>query len=165
MDADVLYGDAMIERQINSHHQNCLLLDHGFDPGDEPVKLCIRDGEILEFHKWLSADFDFCGVSVGFFKLTAEVAKKIIIQTELYLDQGRRHELYEEAIHDLLLTSPHATFAFEGITVTPWIEIDFAVDIERANTVVLPLILAEKEERAAAFMSIRGIDTIATQTL
>ena len=74
MDADVLYDEDMIRRLVHSSHQNCLLLDRGFDPGDEPVKLCIRDGEIIEFRKWLSAEFDFCGESVGFFKLSAEAA-------------------------------------------------------------------------------------------
>lgn len=142
MDADVLYDEEMISRLIYSSHQNCLLLDRGFDPGDEPVKLCIRDGEIVEFRKWLSADFDFCGESVGFFKLSADAARKLITQTGLYLRQARRHEPYEEAIRDVLLTSPRGTFAFEDVTGTPWIEIDFAVDIERANSEILPRILS-----------------------
>ena len=152
MDADVLYDEDMIRRLVHSSHQNCLLLDRGFDPGDEPVKLCIRDGEIIEFRKWLSAEFDFCGESVGFFKLSAEAAKKVIAQTDLYLRQGRRNDPYEEAIRDVLLTSPRGTFAFEDITGTPWIEIDFAVDIERANTEVLPLILAAKDNRPTVMM-------------
>ena len=165
MDADVLYDEDMLDRLINSPHPNCFLLDRAFDPGDEPVKLCIRDGEIIEFRKWLSAEFDFCGESVGFFKLSAEVAKKVVVQAEHYLRQSRRQEPYEEAIRDVLLTSPRNTFAFEEITDMPWIEIDFAADIERANTVVLPLIQAAKEERAAAFRPIRDIELIVTQTL
>lgn len=158
MDADVLYDETMIERLVNSPHQNCLLLDRGFDPGDEPVKLCIRDGEIVEFRKWLSADFDFCGESVGFFKLSAEVAKRIILQTELYLGLGRRFEPYEEAIRDVILTSPRTTFTYEDITDTPWIEIDFAVDIERANDEVLPLILAAEQTRSGQIVINREIN-------
>jgi choline kinase len=152
MDADVLYDEELVERLVNSRHQNCLLLDRAFDPGDEPVKVCIRDGEIVEFRKWLSAKFDFSGESVGFFKLSAEAAKKIILQTELYLRQGRRHEPYEETIRDVLLTSPRGTFAFEDITGTPWIEIDFAADIERANAEVLPRVLSVENTRRAAIM-------------
>lgn len=165
MDADVLYDEDLLERLINSPHPNCFLLDRAFDPGDEPVKLCVRDGEIIEFRKWLSAEYDFCGESVGFFKLSAEVAKKIIIQTEHYLRQGRRQEPYEEAIRDVLLTSPRNTFAFEEIINMPWIEIDFAADIERANTVILPLIQTAKKERATAVRAIRDIEPIVTQTL
>ncbi len=150
MDADVLYDEELVERLVNSRHQNCLLLDRAFEPGDDPVKVCVRDGDIVEFRKWLSAEFNFCGESVGFFKLSAEVAEKIVIQTELYLRQGRRHEPYEETIRDVLLTSPRGTFEFEDITGIPWIEIDFAADIERATNEVLPRILAAEGHRHAA---------------
>ncbi len=165
MDADVLYDEKLVERLFNSRHQNCLLLDRSFDPGDEPVKVCVRDGKIIEFRKWLSAEFDFCGESVGFFKLSAEVAKKIIIQTELYLRQGRRHEPYEETIRDVLLTSPRGTFAFEDITGVPWIEIDFAADIERANADILPRILTAEGERHRPMKIKRDMDRGETQGL
>ncbi len=155
MDADVLYDEGLVERLVNSRHQNCLLIDRAFEPGDEPVKVCVRDGEIIEFRKWLSAEFDFCGESVGFFKLSARVAKKIMIQTELYLRLGRSEEPYEETIRDVLLTSPRGTFAFEDITGMPWIEIDFAADIERANSEVLPRILKAESDSGAA-LKIKG---------
>ncbi len=147
MDADVLYDEGLLQRLVNSRHQNCLLLDRAYTPGDEPVKLCIRDGEIVEFRKWLSTEFDFCGESVGLFKLSASVAEKIIAQTRLYMMQGRRREPYEEAIRDVLLTSKRHTFSFEDITGMAWIEIDFAADVERASNEILPRILAA--ERSA----------------
>ncbi len=152
MDADVLYGEDLLSRLIYSAHENCLLIDRGYTPGDEPVKLCIRNGEIVEFRKWLSAEFDFCGESVGLFKLSAGTAEKIIAQSELYLAQGRRQDPYEEAIRDVLLTAKRHTFAFEDITGMPWIEIDFAADIERANAVILPRIAAAEEDRRAAIL-------------
>jgi len=165
MDADVLYCEELVERLVNSRHQNCLLLDRAFTPGDEPVKLCIRDGEIVEFRKWLSAEFDFCRESVGLFKLAARVAEKIIAQTGLYLMQGRRHDPYEEAIRDVLLTSRRRTFSFEDITGIPWIEIDFAADIERANTEILPRILAVEDSRRAAMITRRDMEQGETQSL
>jgi len=152
MDADVLYDEGLVERLVNSRHKNCLLIDRAFDPGDEPVKVCVRDGAIIEFRKWLSAEFDFCGESVGFFKLSAKLAKRIMVQAELYLRLGRRQEHYEEAIRDVLLTSPRGTFAFEDITGMPWIEIDFAADIERANSAVLPRILKAESDSGMAMM-------------
>lgn len=155
MDADILYDEGLVECLVNSSHQNCLLIDRGFEAGDEPVKICVRDGEIIEFRKWLSADFDFCGESVGLFKLSAKVAKKIMVQTELYLRLGRRQEPYEEAIRDVLLTSPRGTFAFEDITGMPWIEIDFTADIERANSEILPRIMKTKSASGAA-LKIKG---------
>ncbi len=152
MDGDVLYDERLIQRLIASRHKNCVLLDRSFAPGDEPVKVCIRGGEIVEFRKWLSADFDFCGESVGFFRLSAGVAGNLIAQTRLYLDQGRRWDPYEEAIRDVVLTSPPGTFAYEDVTGLPWIEIDFAADIARANSDILPRIMpvepAERGRRA-----------------
>ena len=165
MDADVLYDDELMERLVNSPHQNCLLLDRAFDTGDEPVKICVRDGEIVEFRKWLSAEFDFCGESVGFFKLSADVAKKIVAQTELYLRQGRRHEPYEEAIRDVLLTSPRSTFSFEDISGLPWIEIDFAADIERANTEILPRIRTAEVNRRKIMLAKHGKEQFETDRL
>ncbi len=51
MDADVLYDARLLERLANSPHPNCLLIDRAFVPGDEPVKVCVRNGEIVEFRK------------------------------------------------------------------------------------------------------------------
>jgi len=147
MDADVPYDYNLITRLINSRHQNCFLLDRNFESGDEPVKLCVRDGKIIEFHKWLSSEFDFCGESGWVFKLSAAMAKKLIIQTGHYIRQGRRQEPYEEAIRDVLLTSPRDTFSLEDITGMAWIEIDFADDIERASTEILPRILSSINNR------------------
>ena len=149
MDADVLYDEELLARLVNSRHQNCLLVDRDFEPGDEPVKVCVRDGEIVEFRKWLSTEFDFCGESVGMFKFSSDAAQLIIAQTALYLDQGRRHEPYEETIRDVLLTSPRGMFGFEDITGLPWIEIDFAADVARAETEILPLVVTAAAKRRA----------------
>ncbi|MEK6205090.1 MAG: phosphocholine cytidylyltransferase family protein, partial [Amylibacter sp.] len=149
MDADVLYCEKLLRHLVNSQHENCLLIDRNFELGDEPVKVCVRDNEIVEFRKWLNVDFDFCGESVGFFKLSSEVARKVIEQTQLYLSLGRRDEPYEETIRDVLLTSPRGTFGFEDITGMPWTEIDFAADVERANSNVLPRILKMQDKRYA----------------
>ena len=156
MDADVLYDERLVRRLVITRHENCLLLDRDFMPGDEPVKLCVRDGEIVEFRKWLSTEFDFCGESVGLFRLSARVAEKIIAQTRLYLMQGRRRDPYEEAIRDVMLTSQRRTFSFEEITGMPWIEIDFVADVERARREILPRVLAA--QRRARAMTRSGGD-------
>ena len=150
MDADVLYEEQLFGRLLASRHPNCLLLDRDFTLDDEPVKLCVRDGEIVEIRKWVNTDFDFCGESVGFFKIAPATAERLVAQTGLYLQQGKQEEPYEEAIRDLLLTSPAGTFAFEDVTGLPWIEIDFQADIERANREILPRILKAEHGREAS---------------
>ena len=92
---------------------------------------------------------DFCGESVGMLKLSGDSAQQVTVRTELYLGQGRRHEPYEEAIRDVLLTSPRRTFAFEDITGLPWIEIDFAADVDRAEAEILPRKNAAAAKRRA----------------
>ena len=148
LDADILYENRLLKRLMESSYQNCLLLDRNLEQGDEPVKICVRDNQIVEFRKWLSTSFDFNGESVGMFKLSRDMANQIIAQTELYLDQGRRDEAYEEAIRDVILTSPRGTFAFEDITDLAWIEIDSPADVRHAELVVLPRILAARNQRA-----------------
>ena len=134
MDADVLYDPRILQGLIQSEHKNCFLLDREFEPGDEPVKLCIRNGEIVEFRKQIDQEleFDDQGESVGFFRFTPDIAGKLGDRTQYYIDNGRHEDPYEESIRDLLLSERHR-FAFEDITGLPWIEIDFPEDMERAN--------------------------------
>ncbi len=81
-----------------------------------------------------------------------------MVQTEFYLRLGRRQEPYEETIRDVLPTWPSGTSAFEDFTGMPWIEIDFAADIERANSEVLPRILKAEIDSGAAIKIKRGKD-------
>lgn len=134
MDADVLYDPRILQNLVQSEHNNCFLLDREFEPGDEPVKLCIRDGEIIEFRKRIDREleFDDQGESVGFFRFSPDIAGKLGDRTQYYIDHSMQEEPYEEAIRDLLLSERHS-FTFEDITGLPWIEIDFPEDLERAN--------------------------------
>ena len=139
MDADVLYDGKIIERLVGSQIRNCFLLDREFIPGDEPVKLCVKNGQIIDFRKHINKDleFDFQGESVGFFRFTAETADKIMNLTKSYLAQGCDDAPYEEIIRDLLLEEPD-NYGFEDITGLKWIEIDFPEDLIRANSAILP---------------------------
>ena len=57
MDADVLYHPLLIERLAMSNHADCFLIDRDFEPGDEPVKLCLRDGVVIEFRKKIDVTY------------------------------------------------------------------------------------------------------------
>lgn len=138
MDADVLYDDRMIARLQVSSHDNCFLLDRGAEEGEEPVKICVHDGRIVEFRKKIDVDYDYWGESVGFFRFGAPVARWLAEIVRGYVASGRVGEPYEDAIRDMILgRSPH-TFGFEDVTGLPWIEIDFAEDVERARADILP---------------------------
>ena len=142
MDADVLYDQQMIHRLINTSIKNCLLLDRDFVPGDEPVKICVaKNGNINEFRKVIAEDLDYeiQGESVGFFKFTKLIGASLLGRIDDYLAKGEKNTPYEEAIRDLLLIYPEQ-FGYEDVTGIPWIEIDFPVDIKRAQHEIIPLL-------------------------
>ncbi len=138
MDADVLYDARLVRRLCESEHPNCLLFDADIEDGEEPVKICLRDGEIVDFGKTVTPDHDRHGESVGFFRFSPEAASRLAGIISGYVEAGRSGEMYEEAIRDLLRAMPRGAFGLEDVTGLPWIEIDFADDVRRAETEVLP---------------------------
>lgn len=138
MDGDVLYDHRILARLLDSPHDNCFLLDRNIEPGDEPVKLCIRDGRLVDFHKRPTEPHDQVGEWIGFLKLSPDIAQRLPAATQAYIDRGATDSIYELAFRDLLLTLPPDTFGIEDITGLPWIEIDFPEDIQLAAREILP---------------------------
>jgi len=145
MDADVLYHADLLRRLTQSAHPNCFLLDRDYEAGDEPVKLCVAGGRLVEFGKLIPEQlrFETSGESVGFFKLSAAMAARLAARAAHYVASGRRDAFYEDALRDLLLHSPDE-FGFEDITGIPWIEIDFQADVQRAESEVMAHIRARE---------------------
>ena len=142
MDADVLYHFSLLERLINSLHENCFLLDRAIEPGEDPVRLCIQDGKPVDFGKMVEGDFDLVGEWPGFLRLSPRIAARVADATETYIERGDSGVTYEEAVRHVLLDEPPGTFGYEDITDIPWIEIDFPSDLLRAEKHILPRILA-----------------------
>lgn len=142
MDADVLYHPSLLERLIHSRHENCFLLDRDIGPGEDPVRLCIRDGKPVDFGKMKEGDFDLVGEWPGFLRLSPRIAARIADATETYIERGESGVTYEEAVRAVLLDEPPGTFGYEDITGIPWIEIDYPSDLLRAEKQILPRILA-----------------------
>jgi choline kinase len=140
MDADVLYDARLMRRLIDSSNADCLLLDREIEPGDEPVKLCVRDGRIVDFHKRPSEPHDWHGESVGFFRFSTAAAEELADRAEDYVATGRRMMEYEEPIRDMIIASPADRFGFEDITGLPWTEIDFPADIVKAQALMAELV-------------------------
>ena len=140
MDADVLYDVRMMARLIDSSNADCLLLDREIEPGDEPVKLCVRDGRIVDFHKRPSEPHDWHGESVGFFRFSPAAAQELAGRVEDYVGSGRRMMEYEEPIRDMIIASAADRFGFEDITGLPWTEIDFPEDVLKARALLPELV-------------------------
>ncbi|MGF6775360.1 NTP transferase domain-containing protein [Paraburkholderia sp. GAS334] len=139
MDADVLYDERMLSALVAGENVNRMLLDRGFEPGDEPVKLCLKDGVPVEFRKQLAVglEYDTIGESVGFFRFHEDTARRFAEIVAGYIDTGRSNMPHEEAVRDLLLEGNHP-FDIADVTGAPWIEIDFPNDVARAGNEVLP---------------------------
>ena len=139
MDADVLYDPRMIGRLLRAEPPNVLLLDQTIEPGDEPVKICVRGGALVDFAKKPVNAHDWHGESVGFFRFSAATAAALAERIDDYVGTGRTSDEYEEAIRDLILARPDQ-FGYEDISDLPWTEIDFEVDVVRARREILPQI-------------------------
>ena len=148
MDADVLYHPIMIERLVNSRHANCFVLDRDTETGEDPVKVCVRRGGVVDFGKMIEGDFDLVGDWPGFMTMAPDVAAKVAGMTQVYMDAGKDDVTYEWAMRDVMVSEPHGTFGYEDITGIPWVEIDFPRDLKTAKDTVLPRIAEMGDARA-----------------
>jgi choline kinase len=141
MDADVLYHPLILQRLIESSAENCYLFDREFEHGDEPVKIALNNGCMVEFRKQLADDltYDTIGESVGFFRFGPAQAEAVALECGRFDREGLGDAPHEEALRNVLLRQP-AQYGLEDITGLPWIEIDFPEDVRRAADHVLPAI-------------------------
>ena len=137
MDGDVLCDSRMIARLLRAPAENALLFDRAIDPGDEPVKICLRGGEIVDFAKIPQRPYERHGESVGFFRFSADMAAALAERVAAYVEAGRGALEYEAAIRDLILAHPDR-FGCEDISDLPWTEIDFDFDVVRARQDIVP---------------------------
>jgi choline kinase len=140
MDADVLYDIRLMRRLVQSTVPNCLLLDREIEPGDEPVKLCVAGGRIVDFHKRPRVAHEWHGESVGFFRFAPDVAAELADRAAAYVAGDGAGLEYEEPIRDMILAGPPARFGFEDISGLPWTEIDFPEDVEKAQALLAELV-------------------------
>jgi choline kinase len=141
LDADVLFHPQIMRILVDSSIPNCYLIDRDFVAGDEPVKIAVQQGKMVEFRKKLPADleYDTLGESVGFFKFSGECAVRIAHTCSTYKTEGLLDAPHEEALRDVLLAQP-SDFDCEDVTGLPWLEVDFPEDVERAIKQILPAI-------------------------
>lgn len=147
MDADVLYHPEILTKLVESRHANCFLIDRDFTPGDEPVKIAVRDGRMVEFRKRLppALEYEQLGESVGFFRFNAAMAATMAGECARFESEGLTDAPHEEAIRNVLLRQP-GEFGFEDVTGLPWIEIDFPEDVVCATQRILPAIRSDVAE-------------------
>src|SRR6201996_8082744 len=101
MDADVLYHEGIMSALVAGHKSvNRVLIDRDFEPGDEPVKVCVRNGVPVELRKKVAEGllYDTIGESVGFFRFAAAGAERLAALVAGYVEGGRANMPHEEAV-------------------------------------------------------------------
>lgn len=136
MDADVLFPREFLRRLLASPAPSALLLDRGFADTGEEVKLYTRGERIIALGKKVAPEaWDSVGEGVGFFKCGAEAGPHVVQYLEKVIDESQGMNEYEDALH-MLVGAHHVGWV--DVTGLPWTEIDFAEDLRRAETDVLP---------------------------
>jgi choline kinase len=121
---------------LEAPHENCILIDRAVDPDTEWLDLRIRDDRIVAFDKGVTLEaFDIRAEWVGFARFDAETAARLAQAIAGYVEHGRVDVIYEEPMRDVIWAT--AEFGFADATGLPWIEIDFADDLERAHAEIL----------------------------
>lgn len=138
MDADILYDPAILYRLIDSSEDSAFVYDDDLDEGDDPVRICLRDGLVVDFGKRIVGQFDAVGEWPGFMKVSPDTGKLLASSLENYIEGGQLMGTYEEAIRDVIIGGPKNVFGIVDVSDIDWIEIDFPEDLERAREVILP---------------------------
>jgi choline kinase len=147
LDADVLYAPALVERLIASPWQNCLVFDEDFEPGEDPVMVCLSRGSIVEFGKQVRGEFERVGEWPGLLKLDPATAARLADALEAAIAAGDRLAPYEPALREVILGDPPAPFGIEDVSDLPWIEIDFPEDLARARGEITSRLCACRRSR------------------
>ena len=140
MDGDVLYDRRMMEKLLAAPRDNCFLMDRTTEEGDDPVRLCMAGGLLVDFHKRPQLAYDWWGEWIGFARFAPDMAARIAVAAGAYVESGRLDEIYEEAFRDVLLAAPLDSFGIEDVTGLPWVEIDFPEDLAKAEQEIYPLL-------------------------
>jgi choline kinase len=137
MDADVLFPVQLLRRLVYSRHPNCVLADPRSAFTGEEMMLTLQDGHIGDITRGVREPAQIIGEGVGFYKLDRPAALELRNLLEQWMASGRDDEEYEEVFR-VLFKSQH--FGYELVGDLPWTEVDFPMDIIKAEQEVWPQI-------------------------
>src|ERR1700743_267369 len=102
MDADVLYDERILAPLVAGESANRLLIDRDFEAGDEPVKLCLKDGVPVEVRKQLDPglEYDSIGEAGRFLRFGEPAARRLAELVAGYVSRGAGNMPHEEAVRD-----------------------------------------------------------------
>ncbi|MDE3181295.1 MAG: phosphocholine cytidylyltransferase family protein [Acidobacteriota bacterium] len=139
MDADILYCRELLVRLSTARAENALLADKAFsDTGEEVQVAADASGRALELGKKIRGPARIAGESVGIYKVSPNTGQTLLVELQKAVEHDPATE-YESIVNTLLPKAPFGVVVTDGL---PWIEIDFAEDVERGRIETWPAIQA-----------------------
>lgn len=139
MDADVLYASEILTRLLQSDQPSALLMDETVEQETEECMVAAQDDRVLSLSKVLPADYEEAGEGVGFLKVQKQDIPLLLSAVQACIETDKLDMEYEDALTTFF---QGVRVGYEKIGGLPWIEIDFPVDVERAELQVLSMINA-----------------------
>ena len=140
MDADVLYSPALLNNLLSETDKTVVPYDTGFELDEEPVKVCLRDGKVVDFGKIVGQSYDTVGEWPGFMRLSPAAARFVANSLDQQVKAGEINAPCEDSFKSMILATHADEIEFHDVVGIPWIEIDFPEDIKRAQQIIAPRI-------------------------
>ena len=138
INSDVLAAPLLFERLCGASAADAVLVDRDQVCGAEEMQVIIRNGLVVDFGKHLAVER--CdGENVGMVKFGPEGARRLQETLTRLVDSGHANDWAPLAFREVARTWPLHAIETDG---QPWIEIDHAEDLERAQRTIAPAIAA-----------------------
>jgi choline kinase len=130
MDGDVLFHPDLLPRLVRTPRANALLVDLGSTFTGEEYMAGVDAGRVTALQRAAVPGHEASGEWVGFAVLDAMAVRALRSAIERQIAAGETAGGYEDALASLLVG---ADVSCVDASDRPWIEIDFAEDLERAE--------------------------------
>ena len=104
------------------------------------MKVCLRDGKVVDFGKIVGQSYDIVGEWPGFMRLSPAAAQLVANSLDEQVKAGEVNAPCEDSFRSMILATHADQIEFHDVVGIPWIEIDFPEDIKRAQQIIAPRI-------------------------
>jgi len=131
----VLFHHHVLQRLVESRHENALLMDETVTQTGEECMVVVAGGRVIALSKKMPEQYDYAGEGVGFLRVRHADTPHLVASLQSHVDQGSWNMEYEDALLEFFHT---VKVGHEKIGGLPWTEIDFVEDVKKAELDVLP---------------------------
>lgn len=132
LDGDVLFEASVLPRLDEKRAPLVAAVDRGRELDAEAMKVRVEEqGRIVAFHKDMSLS-DAFGESIGIERIRKDAGLPLFAALERAHSEGRHGLYYEDVYNELIDDGLHAAAA--DVSDLPWVEVDTAEDLQKAET-------------------------------